>query len=329
MNTRLLQKNFCKGLRFKSMKKYDFSMLSQDNTVKQIPLDCLVPYSKHPFKMYEGERKSDMIESIKKNGVMTPIVVRPHKEQDGKYEILIGHNRWNCSKEAGLTDIQAVVKENLTDDEAENYVILSNTFQRGFTELATSEQAKVVSVAYEHQFSQGKRNDILNEIRKLSGENIEEQPTNSRENVGLEYGLSKNTVARLLRVNKLTDDLKNLIDLKILSVRAGVELSYLETDSQKSVFDYMDYDIINHSVKNKISEIQAKLIRSTCESSIYDNAAFTVASIYKLLTKPEKPKFKKVPVPDTVFNKYFKGKDEELIERILTSALEEYYNKHN
>lgn len=301
-------------------------MLSQNNTVKEIPLDCLVPYSHHPFKMYEGERKKDMIDSIKQNGVMTPIVVRPHKEITGKYEILIGHNRWNCSKEAGLTQIQAVVKENLSDEEAENYVIISNTFQRGFTELATSEQAKVVSVAYEHQFSQGKRNDILNEIRKLSGENIEEQPTNSRENVGLEYGLSKNTVARLLRINKLTDDLKNLIDLKILSVRAGVELSYLETGSQKSVFDYMDYDIINHSVKNKISEVQAKLIRLTYENSVYDNVEFTVASIYKLLTKPEKPKFKKVSVPNTIYNKYFKGKDEELIERILTSALEMYYS---
>lgn len=301
-------------------------MLSQDNTVKRIPLDCLVPYSKHPFKMYEGERKSDMIESIKKNGVMTPIVVRPHKEQDGKYEILIGHNRWNCSKEAGLTDIQAVVKENLTDDEAENYVILSNTFQRGFTELAISEQAKVVAVAYEQQFSQGKRNDIFNEIRKLSGEEIEEkQFVNSRESVGLEYGLSKNTVARLLRVNKLTDDLKNLIDLKILSVRAGVELSYLETDSQKSVFDYMDYDIINHSVKNKISEANAKIIRGAYEDSIFHREDFTIATICATLTKEEKPKSKKVTVPNSIYDKYFKGKDPDLIERILTSALELYY----
>lgn len=308
------------------MKKYDFSMLSQDKTVKQIPLDCLVPYSKHPFKMYEGERKSDMIESIKKNGVMTPIVVRPHKEQDGKYEILIGHNRWNCSKEAGLTDIQAVVKENLTDDEAENYVILSNTFQRGFTELAISEQAKVVAVAYEQQFSQGKRNDIFNEIRKLSGEEIEEkQFVNSRESVGSEYGLSKNTVARLLRINKLSDSLKKLVDLKILSVRAGVELSYLSDEAQKIVFDYMYFEEDKNTVENKLSEANAKIIRGAYEDSIFHKEDFTIATIYATLTKEEKPKSKKVAVPNSIYDKYFKGKDPDLIERILTSALELYY----
>jgi ParB family chromosome partitioning protein len=304
------------------LKKYDFSLLSQDNTIKQIPLDCLVPYAKHPFKMYEGERKSDMIESIKQNGVMTPIVVRPHKDQSGKYEILIGHNRWNCSKEAGLTDIQAVVKENLSDEEAENYVILSNTFQRGFTELAVSEQAKVVSVAYEQQFSQGKRNDILNEIRKLSGESIEEQPINSREAVGSEYGLSKNTVARLIRINKLNQTIKELIDKKLISIRAGVELSYISSEGQELIYHFIfDVDTPDKLIY-KVSEVQAKELRSLFANE--NTLSFTM--VETVLNKEKKPATKKVSLTSDIYSKYFSKKTAEETQKIIELALQHYFN---
>ena len=74
------------------------AMLSQNNQIKQIPLDMLVPFHNHQFSLYDGERRDDMVESIRKNGVMTPIVCRPNPDGSDTYEILIGHNRWNCSK---------------------------------------------------------------------------------------------------------------------------------------------------------------------------------------------------------------------------------------
>lgn len=122
------------------------AMLSQNNQIKQIPLDMLVPFHNHQFSLYDGERRDDMVESIRKNGVMTPIVCRPNPDGTDTYEILIGHNRWNCSKIAGLETIPAIIKEQLTEEEAQTYVDESNLIQRGFNDLKVSEQARDLRV---------------------------------------------------------------------------------------------------------------------------------------------------------------------------------------
>ena len=103
------------------------------NQVRQIPCQQLVPYHNHKFQLYEGERLEDMVESIRQNGVLIPIIVQP--KSDGRYEILVGHNRWNASKIAGLPTIPAIVKDGLTEEEAAMYVVESNLMQRGFDDL--------------------------------------------------------------------------------------------------------------------------------------------------------------------------------------------------
>ena len=87
------------------------AMLSAPQTaIQQIPCDQLKPYHNHKFELYSGERLEDMVASIKENGVLSPIIVQPI--EDG-YEILIGHNRWNASKLAGLPTVPAIVKTDL------------------------------------------------------------------------------------------------------------------------------------------------------------------------------------------------------------------------
>lgn len=134
------------------------------NSVQQIPCDMLHPYHKKNFALYEGERLEDMVESIRQNGVICPIIVQ--KDDEG-YEILIGHNRWNASKIAGRETIPAIVKEGLSEDEADTYVVESNVMQRGFENLKISEQASVVALRHNQMFSQGKRNDIIRELTLL------------------------------------------------------------------------------------------------------------------------------------------------------------------
>ena len=97
--------------------QFDLSaMLStpQQTAVQQIPCNKLHPYHNHKFELYSGERLEDMVASIKENGVLSPIIVQP--DGDG-YEILIGHNRWNASKLAGLPNVPAIIKAGLTEDE--------------------------------------------------------------------------------------------------------------------------------------------------------------------------------------------------------------------
>ena len=173
-----------------------------DTRITQIPCDMLIPYHDHKFELYTGERLDDMVASVKKNGVLIPIIVQP--AHDGKYEILIGHNRWNASKLAGLTTVPAVIKNGLSEEEAEMYVIESNLMQRGFDDLKISEQAAVVAMRHSKMFSQGKRNDILKELAMLEDPNAEtdsetlsppDTKLDTNKSVGEEYGLSRATVA--------------------------------------------------------------------------------------------------------------------------------------
>ena len=90
--------------------------------VQQIPCEQLHPFHDHKFELYSGERLEDMVESIRENGVLSPIIAQP--DGDG-YEILIGHNRWNASKLAGLTTVPVIVKTGLTDEEALLYFLYS------------------------------------------------------------------------------------------------------------------------------------------------------------------------------------------------------------
>lgn len=274
------------------------AMLSQNNQIKQIPLDMLVPFHNHQFSLYDGERRDDMVESIRKNGVMTPIVCRPNPNGSDTYEILIGHNRWNCSKIAGLETIPAIIKEQLTEDEAQTYVDESNLIQRGFNDLKISEQARIIARRYSEMFSQGKRNDIINEIKMLNGENSA-VTGNSREKVAEEYGLSRNTIARLVRISKLSDSILGWIDKGQLAVRAGVELSYLLAEEQEKLFEINSVD---DNMLMKISEAQARDLRVLSADGVLDED-----EMLKVLSAKKKKPDKKVSIDSTLYKNTLQG----------------------
>ena len=132
---------------------------SSETGITNIAIDKLVPYHNHRFTLYQGERLQDMVQSISKNGVMTPIIVRTM--DNGKYEILSGHNRVYAAGQAGITSVPAVVKTDLSDEEAEVYVIETNLLQRSFQDLKISEQAFAVGIRYSKLFDERKLKAIL------------------------------------------------------------------------------------------------------------------------------------------------------------------------
>ena len=85
------------------------------NGQAMIAVEKIVSFHNHPFRLYEGERLDDMVESIKEHGVLSPVIVQ--KAAD-KYEMLAGHNRWNAAKIVGIKEIPAIVKEGLSEEEA-------------------------------------------------------------------------------------------------------------------------------------------------------------------------------------------------------------------
>ena len=202
------------------------------NGLQSLPMDKIRPFHDHPFHLYEGERLDDMVESIREHGVLNPVIVR--KKGKG-YEMLSGHNRQNAAKIAGLSEIPAIVKEGLSDEEAYVYVIETNVIQRSFTDLAPSEKAAVLSARYEKVISQGRRNDILHEIEEIGTCGHDVHKSRSRDGIGEEYGMTGRNIARYMRVDKLIRPFKDRLDAGELTLTAAVELSYLSETEQAIV----------------------------------------------------------------------------------------------
>ena len=298
------------------------AMLSFGNNVQVRMIDCdlLVEYHNHKFSLYTGERLEDMVESIKANGIFTPLIVQP---LGTKYEILIGHNRWNAGKLAGLTEVPCIVKTGLTEEEAEIYVIESNIMQRGFENLKISEQAEVLRIRYDSMFSQGKRNDIQRELIMLeNGENPTSVPMEtklekgktSKDKVGEEYGISASSVARLLRITKLCDTIKEWVDNGEIAVRAAVNLSYLNLDEQELI-TYEDPKKLNMKVTSQLKDYAGVLDEETIDDIIRGK-------------KENEEKPKPVKIQHDVYSRFFPDhtKPEE-IQATIIKALETYFEQ--
>ncbi len=258
--------------------------------IESIPAAELHHYENHVFQLYEDERKSDMIESIKENGILTPLIVR---EKGDGYEILAGHNRFECGKAAGITEFPCIIK-NVDDEEAELIVTVTNLHQRSLSDMSHSQKAKAIKTYYNAVKSQGKRNDLLNEMKILietaeKTDEINENSTsrqvgeklNGAQKAVDEYGLSARTISRYLRISELNEDFLELLDDGKLSTGAAVDLSYLSPDEQNLVYRYItDNDF-------KIDMKKAKEIRSLSKSKKLNE--FSLPSVW---TKKQKEKKK-------------------------------------
>ena len=222
--------------------------IDRENGCVELSISMLEHFPQHPFELYTGERFEDLKESIKEHGVLTPVLVR--KLDNGNYQILSGHNRCECAKAVGFKTVPCVVLSNLTDDDALMIVLDSNTKQRGITEMKISEQAHIYALDVAVNKRQGKRSDLIKNIEKnleilSNGADFETfspsgKKLNTVQEVGDKYGVSKNTVARLIRIDTLLPQLKEHIDNKQISVRAGVELSYITVFEQALIAKIID-----------------------------------------------------------------------------------------
>ncbi|KAB3527137.1 chromosome partitioning protein ParB [Alkaliphilus serpentinus] len=313
---------------FASIFGEDHSEVPSEKTdgTTSLRLEDLIPFKNHPFKLYEGDRFKDMVESIKNYGVIVPIVVR---KIDDKYEILSGHNRVNAAKEAGLTEIPTVIKEGLTEEEATLIVTETNLMQRSFSELAHSERATVIATRHHAMKSQGVRNDLLDEIETLSkAPDLAQDETcgpldhklKTRDKLGEEYGLSPRSITRYIRLNHLNNGLKDLVDEGKIAMRAGVDLSYLSEDNQEMVEAIISEDTFKVDMK------KAALIRRyERESKLNWNTAQKIISGDMLKSTGKVKPFKLQP---TIISKYFNPNDDKkAIEKTIEKALDFYFSQ--
>lgn len=244
--------------------------LSPQSQMTQLPLNILVPWQgsegkQQPFKPYTEEKLLELAESIEQRGVIEPICVRPLP--DGRMQILAGHNRVEAAKLAGLTTIPAQIRM-LDDNEAQILMVDSNLQHR--EKLLPSEKAFAYQMRMAAVKCQGKRTDLTSTpvVSKFC----------SGANVGEEVGESREQVRRYIRLTELIKPLLDLADAEKLSLRAGVELSYLTQEQQAQLLQIME------DVGCKApSMAQAAKLRELSQHGAWDESG-----IYHVLVKVKK-----------------------------------------
>ncbi len=304
---------------------FEASPTDKNASTSELKLELLVPFLKHPFKLYDGERFSEMVESIQNYGVIVPIVVR---KKGLKFEILSGHNRANAAREAGLEKVPIIIKEGLTEEEAILIVTETNLMQRSFTDLVHSERATVIATRHSAMKSQGVRTDLLEEIERLSKAKVSRDGTSrplgeklkTDASVANEFGISPRNISRYLRIDKLNDSLKQLVDEGKIAMRAGVDLSYLSEENQQMIDAIVSEDTFKVDMKKATMirdyDKDGKLNWKTAKSIITGEA----------MKDPDKQKpFKVKP---QILSRFFKPNDDmKSIEKVIEKALEQYFSK--
>ena len=290
--------------------------------IVNLSVESLVPYSEHPFKEYTGKRLEDMVKSVTENGVLVPIIVRSAKTENSKFEILSGHNRVNAAREAGLSEVPAIVRDDLNDDEARLIVTETNLIQRSFADLSHSEKAEVIGMHYSALKQKGRHKDLIKEIEEILSP-VETKKTKSIRDVSGDYGLNRNTVARYLRINKLIPELKARLDGENvgdkLSIRTAVSLSYLRESEQKIV------DKLLSGLICRINMKKAETLRTKSEEH-----KLSVEDVKKILDVSPEERQHMVKINEGIYSRYFnKGKSSHEISEIIEQALEAWFERQS
>ena len=202
-------------------------LLCVPETEGTIDLDvrAIYPFENHPFKVIDDEKMDELVESIKANGVLTPVLVRP--DDEGTYEMISGHRRLHAAKRAGLFRIPAIVKE-MTNDDAVIAMVDANVQRE---EVLPSEKAFAYRMKLEAIKRQGARTDLTSPQNgaKLVAADV----------VGQSMGVSGTQVSRMVRLTELIHPLLNMVDEKRLAVSVGVELSFMNKDVQQWIYEFI------------------------------------------------------------------------------------------
>ena len=217
---------------------------------QEIELGRIHAFPNHPFKVLDDERMDMLVESIRENGILNPVIVRPDK--NGDYEMISGHRRLHAAGIVGLSKIPAIVKE-MSDDEAIVYMVDSN-IQR--EELLPSEKAFAFKMKMDAMNRQGKRGDLTfgHDVQKWSHQTI-----------GADSGFSGRQVQRYIRLTELIPELLDMVDSKRLQFTAGVEISFIDKEIQQWICEYIHE---NGNVKqNQIVILRQELLNGAITQS--------------------------------------------------------------
>lgn len=271
--------------------------------VIDIKISDIDDFPDHPFKVIENEEMYNMRDSIKENGVLVPALVR--QKTNGRYEMVSGHRRKFASLLANKDTLPCIVRD-LTDDEAIIIMVDSNVQRE---EILPSEKAFAYKMKLEALNHQGKRTDLTS---SQVGTKLR-----TDEKIGVEYGDSRNTVQRFIRLTELIPELLDLVDEKQIALSPAVELSFLKDEEQYAVLDCIECNVATPS--------HAQAIRL---KKMSQEGTLTTDEIEDILSEEKPNQIPKMKFnADRIRNVLPKNVEEKKIEDFVVKAIE-FYGKH-
>ena len=243
-----------------------------------------------PFKFREDESFKSLVESIDKIGMLSPIIVIPHRKQGGYYEVISGMRRLEACKRLGYENISCIVADNLSHDDALIFMVDSNLCNR--ENLLPSEKAAAYKIKLEAMKRQGYRTDLDEVTTSTTGL----QKLTSIQTIADETGDSRETIRKYIRLNELTPELKDLVDDGRIALKPAVEISYLTEDEQRDLLDAID------DMDATPSHAQTIRMRSLSSAGKLDTD-----TIRKVMSEQKPNQKESVNVPTDTFSKYVKG----------------------
>ena len=271
--------------------------------IRDIPLSEIDEFPDHPFKVLMDEDMEQLVESVKRNGVMTPATVR--LKEDGRYELISGHRRKKACELAGLETLKCEVKD-LTRDEAIIIMVESN-LQRSV--ILPSEKAFAYKMRLEAMDRQGKRNDLTSTPLVSK--------SRSNEELADKVGESREQIRRFIRLTELVPEILQMVDEKQIAFRPAVEISYLAEEQQYTLLEAMSYNDATPSLAQAI-----KMKKFNQDGKLTDEVIQSIMEEEKPNQK-EKPVFRDERITKLIPKTVPKGQEADFVVKAL-----EFYNRH-
>ena len=275
--------------------------------IRDIPISEIDEFPDHPFKVLMDEDMEQLVESIKRNGVMTPATVR--LKEDGRYELISGHRRKKACELAGLETLKCEVKE-LTRDEAIIVMVESN-LQRSV--ILPSEKAFAYKMRLEAMNRQAGRPSKDNLTPMVS----DLDTTRTNEKLGKEVGESREQIRRYIRLTELVPEILQMVDERQIAFRPAVEISYLTEEQQYTLLEAMEYNdatpSLAQAIKMKKYNQDGKLTSEVIQSIMEEEKP----------NQKEKPAFRDERITKLIPKTVSRGQETDFVVKAL-----EFYNRH-
>ena len=275
--------------------------------IRDIPISEIDEFPDHPFKVLMDEDMEQLVDSIKRNGVMTPATVR--LKEDGRYELISGHRRKKACELAGLETLKCEVKE-LTRDEAIIVMVESN-LQR--STILPSEKAFAYKMRLEAMKRQAGRPSKEN--YSPMGNNLEF--STSSDELAEKVGESKNQIFRYIRLTELVPEILQMVDERQIAFRPAVEISYLNEEQQYTLLEAMSYNDATPSLAQAI-----KMKKFMQENKLTDEVIQSIMEEEKP-NQREKPAFRDERITKLIPKSVPRGQESDFVVKAL-----EFYNRH-